>query len=114
MVLRDVLDDVARDEDDLAAGERRDGMVHLTQDRHVQIADVTRHEVGHDLALAVRQELVAAGEALQDQMHVIGPITRVDQVMARTDAGRRKSPSPEPTGPHPSTRHHIEASELKD
>jgi hypothetical protein len=51
----------------------------------VQIANVPRHEVGHNLALAIRQELIAAGKSLKDQMHVIRPVTFVDQVLARTD-----------------------------
>ena len=52
--------------------ERGDGVVHGLEDEDMQVAEVARHEIGHDLTGAVRQRLVAAGEALQDEVHVAG------------------------------------------
>lgn len=64
------LDDVPREEGDLARRERANRMIHLAEDGDVQIANVAWHKPRHDLAIAARQELVAAREAGQDQVNV--------------------------------------------
>ena len=60
-------------------------MVHLLEDEHVQIAEVARNEVGHDLACAVGEQLIAARKALQDEMHVGWRVALPDQIFARPD-----------------------------
>ena len=64
-----------------ARRQRGDVVVHGAQDEYVQVAEVARDQVGHDLAAAVGQQLVAAGEALEDQIHVRGIIAFPDQVL---------------------------------
>ena len=72
MVFGQFPDRLARNLDNLAGREGGDGVIHLLQDRDVQITPIPRHEIGHDLALAIGQELVAAGEALKHQMYIVG------------------------------------------
>ncbi len=55
----------------------------LIEDEHVQIAEITRHENGHDLALAIRQNLIAAGVAIEDEVHVTGDVAFLDQIRPR-------------------------------
>ena len=74
-----------RDEGDRAGRERADAVVHRAEDRDVEVADVARDEEGHDLALPVGKRLVAAGEALEDQVHLVRPVALADEVLARAD-----------------------------
>ncbi len=60
-------------------------MVHLVEDEDVQVAEVARHEQGHDLALAVRQDLVAAREAVEDEEDVLGLVALLNQILASPD-----------------------------
>ncbi len=48
----------------------------------MQIAAVPWNKVGHDLAGAVLQTLVAAGKALQDDVHIFRAVIFQDQIMA--------------------------------
>ena len=84
MAGRDQVDGRARDIDDLTLRDRTDAVVHLIEDEHVEVAEVARYEIGHDLALAIRQNLVAAGESVEDQVDVLGIVALVDQVDPRT------------------------------
>ena len=58
-------------------------MIHRPENEGVYIAQVARNEIGHDVALAVRQDLVAAGEPRQHQMDVVGSFALADDVGAR-------------------------------
>jgi hypothetical protein len=49
----------------------------------VQVAEVARQQVGHDVPPTDLQQLVAAGEALEDQLHVARLVALADQVLAR-------------------------------
>ena len=72
------------------SGQRRDRMIHLAEDRDVQIAEVARHKPGHDLAPAISQRPIATGEARQHHMHVLGPLALADQVLVgRNDLRER-------------------------
>lgn len=53
-------------------------MIHLAEDGDVQVAKVAGHQPRHDVALAVRQQLVAAGETLDDHVNVVGLVALVD------------------------------------
>lgn len=55
-------------------------MVHLIEDEDVQVTEVARHQVGHDLALTVRQDLVTAGIAVKDEMNPLGNMAFLDEV----------------------------------
>ncbi|WP_247474632.1 hypothetical protein [Bradyrhizobium sp. 30] len=72
------LDDVPREEGDLARRERANRMIHLAEDGDVQIANVAWHKPRHDLAIAAPQELVAAREAGQDQVNVRRTVPLLD------------------------------------
>lgn len=48
-----------------------DGVVHALQEGDTLVAQITGNEVGHDLALAIRQHLVATGPACEDQVDTI-------------------------------------------
>lgn len=75
-----------RDVHDRTAPIRADVVIHLPKDRYVQVAEVARHQEGYDLAATIRQELVAAGKALGDQMNVLGPLTLRGNVLMCRDA----------------------------
>gem|GEM_PF-5302129 len=71
-------------------------MVHPLQDKGVEIAEITRHEIPDDLPFAVRQQLVAICEAFEHEMHELGRIALVDdlgaggQAASSTDDGVEK------------------------
>ena len=58
-------------------------MIHRPQNEYVHVAKVAGDEVRHDVALAIRQDFIAAGEPLQNQMDVIGSFALSDDVGAR-------------------------------
>src|SRR4051812_12418155 len=67
----------------------RDGayrMVHLAEDKHTQITKVARHEVGHDLATAIREHFIAASESIEQEVDLIGRVTFTDDVLLRPNA----------------------------
>jgi len=80
---RDGIDGRARDVDDLTLGDGADVVVHMVEDEDVEVTEVARHQERHDLALAVRKHLVAAGEAIHDKMHVARGVALTDQVRSR-------------------------------
>ena len=51
----------------------------------MEVADVAGDEEGHDLALPVGKRLVAACEALEDQVHLVRPVALADEILARAD-----------------------------
>ncbi|MCJ2136222.1 hypothetical protein MKK69_19565, partial [Methylobacterium sp. J-026] len=51
---------------------------HLVEDEHVQVAKIARYEEYHDLAMAVRKDIVPAGEAVEDQQDVVGLVAFLD------------------------------------
>ncbi|GLS71686.1 hypothetical protein GCM10007890_36990 [Methylobacterium tardum] len=52
----------------------------------MQVAEVAGYQEGHDLASAIGQNLVAAGDAFHDEMHVLWPLTFGDDVAMGSDA----------------------------
>jgi hypothetical protein len=55
-------------------------VIHLVEDEDLEITEITRDQVGHDVALAVRKHFVAASEAVHDQMYVGRPVALLDQI----------------------------------
>lgn len=51
----------------------------------VEIAEITRDEIGHDMAATVRQELVATREAFQDQVNVFWRVPFPNDVLVSPD-----------------------------
>lgn len=51
----------------------------------MQVAEVPGQEECHGPAVAVPKHLVAAGDAAQHEVHVVGPVALPDQVLARFD-----------------------------
>jgi hypothetical protein len=60
-------------------------MVHLPQNVDIEVADVAGEEEGHDLPPPVRQLLVAAGPAVEDQEDALRRFALADEVAARGD-----------------------------
>src|SRR5215475_12148383 len=58
-------------------------MIHLAQDEHVEIADVAGQEERHDLTPTVLELLVAAGPAVEDQVHPLRPLAFAHDIDAR-------------------------------
>ena len=87
------LDDVeerrVRDGGDPAGRERADRVVHLLQEEAVQVHDVAGDVEGHDLAPAVLQQLVAAGEPLQDRAAMGGAVAVAHDVLVGADVPGR-------------------------
>jgi hypothetical protein len=57
-------------------------MVYFLQDEDLGVAEVARHEEGHDLAAAILQDLIATGEAGDDQVAVRGVVAFADDILA--------------------------------
>jgi hypothetical protein len=57
-------------------------VVHFLEDEDLSVAQVARHEEGHDLPAAILQDLVAAGEAGEDQVAAWGGIVFAQDVLA--------------------------------
>lgn len=76
---------VVRDARHLAQGERRDGMVERTDDRHVEVADIPRDEEGADDPCPVRQKLAAAGQSAANDVKVIRNVALRDDIRSGTD-----------------------------
>jgi hypothetical protein len=62
-------------------------VIHRPQNEYVHVAKVAGDEVRHDVALAIRQDFIAAGEPLQNQMDVIGSFA---SLMMSVRAGTRR------------------------
>lgn len=65
----------ARDVGNTAARQRHDAMVHVAEDRDVQIAKIAGYKEGDYLSRAVRKNLVASRPAFENHMNVFGPFT---------------------------------------
>jgi hypothetical protein len=69
-----------RDESDLAGRERSEAVVHAEKEA-VQVGKVSGYVEGHDLPAAVVEDLVAAGEALDDRARLGRLLAVADDVL---------------------------------
>ena len=60
--------------------ERAQAVVHHREVRRHEIGNVAGQMKGHDLALPGAQDLVAAGQAIEDETTVAGPLTFANQI----------------------------------
>jgi hypothetical protein len=60
-------------------------VVHPVQDEDVQIAEVSRDEIGDELPTPVYEQFVSASQPLDDEMNVVGPLAFPDDVAAGSD-----------------------------
>ena len=82
MVGGKIRDRGARDLDDVAARQRGDGVIHLAQERDVQVAQVARNKERHDLTAAVGEELVAIGEPIHHDAGSLAATAFADEILA--------------------------------
>ena len=82
-------DAMPRDINQPARRQSPDAMVHGFQDENVEIAEIARDQVGHDLPFPVFQKLVAACEAFEHQTDILGSMTFADDVHAGCYGSRR-------------------------
>ena len=78
--LQQIVNRVRRDPHHLAGRQRRDVVIRVGHESRVEVAEVARQEIGHDLALAGRPEFVAASDAVQDQDHAGRRLALPDEV----------------------------------
>lgn len=64
---------LARNEGDAAGVQGNDPMVHVSENRDMQVTKIARYEEGDDLSRAVRQRLVASRPTLDDDVNVLRP-----------------------------------------
>ena len=67
----------------LDSGDRADRVVHLLEDVDVEVADIAGNEEADDLPPPVRQPLVAARPAAEDQAHDLGVVALANDIAAR-------------------------------
>jgi hypothetical protein len=82
VVLRNVAEGLVRDKADRAGCDRQNGMVHRLHQEAVQVDEVAGHMKGRDLALAIAEEVVAPGKALQQKRALGGTISLPEDVLA--------------------------------
>ena len=91
---------VMLDEGQLARDQRAQAVIHHRQVQALEVGDVAADVERQDLALALGREVVAAGEALDDQAAFGGGVALADDVLVGRDgfsaaaAGAGALPSP--------------------
>jgi hypothetical protein len=68
---------------DLQPGDRADAVIHVPQDVDIDVAKIARDEQSNDLPLPVRQLLVPAGPAVEDEVDITRLVTLGDEIAAR-------------------------------
>jgi hypothetical protein len=79
---RELVDGLGRNLGQRNRAERADRVIHALEQEHAHVADVPGHEEGCDLPAPVVEHLVAAGEAVEDDVHVLWTVAFVDDVLA--------------------------------
>jgi hypothetical protein len=77
------------DECHRARDKRAEGVVHDFEMKALQVGDVAGDVERHDLPLALRGELVAAGEALDDHAAFGRPVSVPDEILILADGPDR-------------------------
>ncbi len=84
-MLCEVIDDLARQLRNETFCQRGDGVIHAAENGYMKIAKITGHEKRDDLSTSYLEELVATGEAREDEDDVFRPIPFPYEVLACSD-----------------------------
>ena len=88
MTLDDLVHLAPLDRRDARRRDRLDVVIHLGEQADMEVAAIARHQEGQHLPGAVRQDLVPARPAFEDDEHGAGPVALADQVASGGNAAR--------------------------
>ncbi len=77
--------DVCREHGRFNCRERRDGMIHVVQRERSDVAQIPRQHERGDLPSAIRQQSIAAGEALDDEKEALHRQALLREIFARLE-----------------------------